>query len=215
MSARGQTIVGAYAIAGGKEGKQRLDLLSDAMRATTLELLESAGLKTGDQCLDAGCGGGHVALDMARIVGPTGHVMGIDFDPHVLEFARADAKEASADNVEFVTADTSSFDGGPFSFIHARYLLSHVSEPDRVFSRLKRLLAPGGRIAIEDIDMSGSFCYPPEFRAGSIPGALHRSGAPRRGRRQSWPPIAGSRSRRRPARRAMEGLSAALRFRTA
>jgi cyclopropane fatty-acyl-phospholipid synthase-like methyltransferase len=161
MSARGQTIVGAYAIAGGKEGKQRLDLLSDAMRATTFELLESAGLKTGDQCLDAGCGGGHVALEMARIVGPTGHVMGIDFDPHVLEFARADAKEASADNVEFVTADTSSFEGGPFSFIHARYLLSHVSKPDRVFSRLKRLLAPGGRIAIEDIDMSGSFCYPP------------------------------------------------------
>ena len=161
MSARGQTIVGGYAIAGGKEGKQRLDLLSDAMRATTFELLESAGLKTGDQCLDAGCGGGHVALEMARIVGPTGHVMGIDFDPHVLEFARADAKEASADNVEFVTADTSSFEGGPFSFIHMRYLLSHVSEPDRVLSRLKRLLTPGGRIAIEDIDMSGSFCHPP------------------------------------------------------
>ena len=71
-------------------------------------------------------------------------------------------EEAKADNVEFVTADASSFDGGPFSFIHARYLLSHVSEPDRVFARLKRLLAPGGRIAIEDIDMSGSFCHPPE-----------------------------------------------------
>jgi SAM-dependent methyltransferase len=162
MSARGQTIVGAYAIAGGKEGKQRLDLLSDAMRPSTLELLESAGLKAGDQCLDAGCGGGHVARDMARIVGPTGHVTGIDFDPHVLEFARADAKEARADNVEFVTADTSSFDGGPFSFIHARYVLSHVSEPNLLLARLLRLLAPGGRIAVEDIDMSGSFCYPPE-----------------------------------------------------
>jgi SAM-dependent methyltransferase len=162
MSARGQTIVGAYAIAGGKEGKQRLDLLSDAMRASTLELLDSAGLKSGDHCLDAGCGGGHVARDMGRIVGPTGHVMGIDFDPHVLEFAHADAKEAGVNNVEFVTADTTSFHGGPFSFIHARYLLSHVSEPDRVLARLARLLAPGGRIAIEDIDMSGSFCHPPE-----------------------------------------------------
>lgn len=162
MSARDQTIVGAYVIAGGKEGKERLDLLSDAMRATTLELLDSAGLKTGDRCLDAGCGGGHVALDMARIVGSTGHVTGIDFDPHVLELARADAREAKADNVEFVNVDASNFDGGPFSFIHARYLLSHVSAPDRVFARLKALLAPGGRIAIEDIDMSGSFCHPPE-----------------------------------------------------
>ena len=162
MSARGQTIVGAYVIAGGKEGKERLDLLSDAMRATTLELLESAGLKTGDRCLDAGCGGGHVALDMARIVGSTGHVTAVDFDPHVLELARADAREAKADNVEFIKADASGFDGGPFSFIHARYLLSHVSEPDRVFGRLKALLAPDGRMAIEDIDMSGSFCHPPE-----------------------------------------------------
>ncbi|MBV9908020.1 MAG: class I SAM-dependent methyltransferase [Hyphomicrobiales bacterium] len=162
MIARGKTLVGAYAIAGGKEGKERLDLLSDAMRATTLELLESAGLKRGDRCLDAGSGGGHVALDMARAVGPAGHVTAIDFDPLVTDLARADAKEAGVDNVEFVTADTSTFDGGPFSFIHARYLLSHVREPDRVFARLKALLAPGGTIAVEDIDMSGSFCHPPE-----------------------------------------------------
>ncbi|HEX9170532.1 MAG TPA: methyltransferase domain-containing protein [Roseiarcus sp.] len=162
MSTRGQTTVGSYAIAGGKEGKRRLDLLSDAMRATTLELLNSAGLKSGDRCLDAGCGGGHVALDMARIVGPKGRVIAVDFDPHVLELARADAKEAGADNVEFVTADVSKFEGGPFSFVHARFLLSHVSEPDSVFARLKRLLAPGGRIAIEDIDMSGSFSHPPD-----------------------------------------------------
>ncbi len=162
MIARGKTLVGAYAIAGGKEGKERLDLLSDAMQATTLELLESAGLKSGDRCLDAGSGGGHVALDMARAVGPTGHVTAIDFDPFVIDLARADAKEAGVDNVEFVTADATTFEGGPFSFIHARYLLSHVREPDRVFARLKALLAPGGTMAVEDIDMSGAFCHPPE-----------------------------------------------------
>jgi cyclopropane fatty-acyl-phospholipid synthase-like methyltransferase len=162
MIARGKTLVGSYVIAGGKEGKERLDLLSDAMRATTLELLETAGLKSGDRCLDAGSGGGHVALDMARTVGATGRATAIDFDPHVLELARADASEAGVDNVDFVTADASSFDGGPFSFVHARYLLSHVSEPDRVFARLKALLAPGGTMAVEDIDMSGSFCHPPE-----------------------------------------------------
>ena len=181
MIARGATLVGSYAIAGGKEGKERLDLLSDAMRATTLELLESAGLTTGDRCLDAGCGGGHVALDMAGAVGRTGHVTAIDFDPHLLELARADAKEAGADNVEFVTADASSFDGGPFSFIHARYLLSHVSEPERQFARLKALLAPGGRIAIEDIDMSGSFCHPFEPAQDRFQGlyteAVRRGGA--------------------------------------
>jgi SAM-dependent methyltransferase len=150
----------SYAIAGGEDGKRRLDLLSDIMRETTLRLLEDAGLKRGDRVLDVGCGGGHVALDMARIVGSEGHVLGIDFDPHVLDLAREDAREAGVGTVEFETADAHVFDGGPFSFIHARFLLSHVSEPDAVFARLKGMLAPGGRIAIEDIDMSGSYCVP-------------------------------------------------------
>jgi precorrin-6B methylase 2 len=150
----------SYAIAGGEDGKRRLDLLSDIMRATTLRLLEDAGLKRGDRVLDVGCGGGHVALDMARIVGSKGHVLGIDFDPHVLELAREDARKAGARTVEFETADAHTFNGGPFSFIHARFLLSHVSEPDTVFGRLKAMLAPGGRIAVEDIDMSGAYCFP-------------------------------------------------------
>jgi len=160
MSARGQTTVGSYAIAGGEDGKRRLDLLSDIMRETTLRLLEDAGLRRGDRVLDVGCGGGHVALDMAQIVGSEGRVLGIDFDPHVLELAREDARKAGVGTVEFATADAHGFDGGPFSFIHARFLLSHVSEPERVFDRLKAMLAPGGRIAVEDIDMSGAYCFP-------------------------------------------------------
>jgi precorrin-6B methylase 2 len=160
MADRGQTIIGSYAIAGGEDGKRRLDLLSDIMRETTLRLIDDAGLKRGDRVLDVGCGGGHVALDMARIVGSEGHVLGIDFDPHVLELAREDARKAGVGTVEFETADAHRFDGGPFSFIHARFLLSHVSEPDRVFDRLKAMLAPGGRIAVEDIDMSGAYCFP-------------------------------------------------------
>jgi precorrin-6B methylase 2 len=152
----------SYAIAGGEDGKRRLDLLSDIMRDTTLRLLEDAGLGRGDRVLDVGCGGGHVALDMAGIVGPEGRVLGIDFDPHVLELAREDARNAGVRTVEFETADAHRFEGGPFSFIHARFLLSHVSEPDQVFTRLLGMLAPGGRIAVEDIDMSGAYCFPSE-----------------------------------------------------
>jgi 2-polyprenyl-3-methyl-5-hydroxy-6-metoxy-1,4-benzoquinol methylase len=60
----------SYTIAGGEPGKRRLDLLAEIYRPTTLRLLTDAGLRSGDRCLDLGCGGGHVALDMARIVGP-------------------------------------------------------------------------------------------------------------------------------------------------
>ena len=190
MASRSGAAPHSYAIAGGEDGKRRLDLLSDIMRATTLQLLEDAGLKRGDRVLDVGCGGGHVALDMARTVGPEGRVLGIDFDPHVLELAREDARKEGVRTVEFETADAHQFEGGPFSFIHARFLLSHVSEPEQVFGRLKGMLAPGGRIAVEDIDMSGAFSFPAEFGSGPLPGALHGSGAPRRGRRESRPPPA-------------------------
>ena len=60
----------SYTIAGGEPGKRRLNLLAEIFRPTTLRLLTDAGLRSGDRCLDLGCGGGHVALDMARIVGP-------------------------------------------------------------------------------------------------------------------------------------------------
>ncbi len=160
MASRSGAAPHTYAIAGGEDGKRRLDLLSDIMRETTLGLLEDAGLKRGDRVLDVGCGGGHVAFDMAGIVGSEGHVLGIDFDPHVLELARDDARKAGIRTVEFETADAHHFEGGPFSFIHARFLLSHVSEPEQVLGRLKTMLAPGGRIAVEDIDMSGAYCFP-------------------------------------------------------
>jgi len=116
-----------YAITGGEQGKRRLDLLAEMMRPTTLWLLEQAGLRSGDRCLDLGCGGGNVVLDMARIVGPGGSVTGVDFDPQIVELARQDAKDAGIGNIEYHVADARAFDGGPFDLIYARFLLSHLS----------------------------------------------------------------------------------------
>jgi hypothetical protein len=56
----------AYAIRGGKEGKERLNLLARVMLPTTSQLLKTVGFRRGMNCLDVGCGGGHVTLFMAR-----------------------------------------------------------------------------------------------------------------------------------------------------
>jgi len=58
-----------YAIRGGKEGKTRLDLLARVLQPTTMQLLDGVGLVRGMKCLDFGCGGGHVAILIAGIVG--------------------------------------------------------------------------------------------------------------------------------------------------
>jgi SAM-dependent methyltransferase len=150
----------SYTIDGGEPGKRRLNLLAEVFRPTTLRLLADAGLRSGDRCLDLGCGGGHVARDMARIVGPGGSVTGTDFDPRIVELARGDAQQAGAGNVEFEVADARVFDGGPFDLVYARFLLSHVDEPEELLAHARQLARPGGRIVLEDIDMSGSYCYP-------------------------------------------------------
>ena len=81
-----------YAIRGDKEGKQRLNLLARVMLPTTSQLLKTVGLRQGMECLDVGCGGGHVSLLMANMIGPAGKVVGTDTDKEIIELAKEDGK---------------------------------------------------------------------------------------------------------------------------
>jgi len=150
-----------YSIRGGKEGKKRLDLLARVMLPTTMELLDRAGLIRGMKCLDVGCGGGHVAISMARVVGPEGRVIGTDTDREILALAREDAEAAKITNVEFQQQDACACVWHEeFDVAYARFLLSHLSEPDICLAAMVKACAPGGSVVIEDTDFAGSFCYP-------------------------------------------------------
>jgi ubiquinone/menaquinone biosynthesis C-methylase UbiE len=150
-----------YAIRGGKEGKERLDLLARVMLPTTMELLDRAGLIRGMKCLDVGCGGGHVAISMARVVGPEGRVIGTDTDANILALARDDAEAAKITNVELQQQDACAFVWQEeFDVAYARFVLSHLSEPDICLAAMVQACVPGGTIVIEDTDFAGSFCHP-------------------------------------------------------
>jgi len=158
--ASAHAVLDSYAIEGGEEGKRRLDLLAQIMRPTTRRLLDEVSVGHGQACLDVGCGGGHVTLDLAGLVGPTGWVIGVDIDSSILELARRDAMAAGIDNVLFKAIDARTVEGGPFDLIYARFLLSHVERPEEVLEHLAGLLADGGAMVLEDIDFSGCFCHP-------------------------------------------------------
>jgi len=68
----------SYIIRGGETGRARLSVLSEAMDEAAGSLLDRVGDWTGLRVLDAGCGGGDVSRRLARRVGPTGAVVGID-----------------------------------------------------------------------------------------------------------------------------------------
>ena len=80
-----------YIIRGGNAGRERLRALSTVMQPTTCALFERVNVKRGMVCLDMGCGGGDVTLDLARKVGPEGRVVGIDLDETILQLAREEA----------------------------------------------------------------------------------------------------------------------------
>ena len=86
-------------------GAARLAVLGRVKWAGTIGLLRRLGLGTGMHCLDVGCGSGSVTLAMARMVGPTGHVVGFDRNKTVLRWAVDAAKRQSVGQATFCTAD--------------------------------------------------------------------------------------------------------------
>jgi len=131
------------------------------MLPTTSQLLKKVGFRKRMTCLDVGCGGGHVTLLMASMVGPEGKVTGTDADEQIIALAQEGADTAKLDNVEFRQGDACTCQWHEeYDLAYARFLLSHLSEPERCLAAMVRACRPRGAIVVEDIDFSGSFCYP-------------------------------------------------------
>jgi SAM-dependent methyltransferase len=144
-----------YAIRGGDEGKKRLELVGRVLWPTTCRFLKSSGIRVGMKVLDLGCGGGDVTRGIARMVGPSGHVTGVDMDPVKLEKAeRMNPIEYRLGNV-YEWSETETYDA-----VYTRCLLTHLPDPAAAIARMRQALKPGGMLLVEDIDFTGSFCYP-------------------------------------------------------
>ena len=119
-----------YVIRGGIAGRERLRMLSRVMHPTSSSLFDRLGLREAQSCLDVGCGGGDATLELARRVGPRGRVVGVDIDATKLELARAEAAERGVRNVRFERMDIrESPVGEQFDVVYARFLLTHLSNP--------------------------------------------------------------------------------------
>jgi ubiquinone/menaquinone biosynthesis C-methylase UbiE len=74
------------------------------VRAGHDALFDRVGIREGARCVDVGCGGGHVSRELARRVGASGSVVGIDLDAALLELASAHVSAAGITNIEFDVA---------------------------------------------------------------------------------------------------------------
>lgn len=106
--------------------------------------------------LDVGCGPGTLTVDLARRVSG-GRAVGIDRSTEVLEQASAHA-ESNGAKVEFLIGDTYAieFPDASFDVVHAHQVLQHLTDPVSALREMRRVLRPGGVLAVRDSDYS---CY--------------------------------------------------------
>src|SRR5262245_26792228 len=114
------TRAGAYDAVGVRE-QQRLETQSDLYGELAAWTLDALGLQPGWRVLELGCGTGSLLTSAARLVGPTGRVVGIDRNPRLLAAARARA--AAHPWIEVVEADATTYDAPGaelFDAVHCR-----------------------------------------------------------------------------------------------
>src|SRR5579864_8335615 len=95
------------------------------------------------------------------MVGSTDLVVGTDVDETKKALARQEAAALQLTNVEFRVADIQLGQSEPeFDLVHARFLLTHLPDPQAALTNMSRALRPGGVIILVDIDFRGYFSHP-------------------------------------------------------
>jgi arsenite methyltransferase len=112
-----------------------------------------AELHEGEVVLDLGSGGGIDVLLSARRVGPTGKAYGLDMTDEMLELARANQRQAGAENVEFLkgTIEDIPLPDDSVDVIISNCVINLSGDKPAVFAEAARVLRAGGRFAVTDV----------------------------------------------------------------
>lgn len=117
-------------------------------RAYAEGLIAHSAIRLEDRVLDAGTGTGFAAIAAATRVGPSGHVVGVDVSPGMLQRAQVAVEAAGLRNIELLQADASELHDLPaesFDAVICSAALLYMPV-QRALTEWRRLLRPGGTI---------------------------------------------------------------------
>ncbi|MFD4376794.1 class I SAM-dependent methyltransferase [Streptomyces sp. NPDC058486] len=141
-------------------------------------LVERVAPRPGERVLDVGCGRGAALFVAADRVGPSGHVLGIDIAPAMVEAARERAAAVGARHVEVRVMDGEHPDLPPASFdvVTGSYSVIFLPDAPKALGRYAALLRPAGRIAFTSpVFTDDTFPFLPPVFTDLIPERLLRN----------------------------------------
>jgi SAM-dependent methyltransferase len=149
-------------IARSREEVDPPSLSARALEPFTRSFLSKAGVTPGMRVLDICSGTGDLAFLVGDIVGPEGHVFGVDPSSQAADYAKERGAFRGIANIAFLGAELDSLPlDREFDAIVGRGVLMYRRDPAQDLRTLVRHLRPGGIVAFQEFDVLSAKTVPP------------------------------------------------------
>ena len=132
---------------GGQHWVHRQEMQDVVLGPVSDILIARSKVATGERVVDIGCGCGSTTFAFAGVVGPRGHVLGVDVSAPML--ARAKEVTPAGAPLAFALADATvhAFEPASFDLLVSRFGVMFFADPALSFANMRKALRPGGRMA--------------------------------------------------------------------
>ena len=132
-------------------------------------VFEKLALHSGDTLLDLGCGAGDYSICAAKIVGDAGNVYALDIHQEMLDNVCKEARKQGIFNIHPVVSDIRQRIDVPDNRIDicliatVLHTIDSPTEKTDLFSEVKRVLKPEGKLAVIECKKESALHGPPLY----------------------------------------------------
>src|SRR5436305_2148816 len=155
-----------YVLGTHDEELARLGLQHRVWRPVVLDCWQRAGITVGKRVLDVGAGPGYAAVDLAEIVGPTGEIVALERSQNFTRALEAACRARSLANVKIYDIDlmTGELPAAGYDFSWCRWVLSFVSDPALLISKLAGVMPRGSLSIFHEYEHYETWRFVPRLR---------------------------------------------------